>query len=139
MADYFTHFSCLLDVGTPERAAAAMAILQRCRAEDEEADDPQYRGFELSPHDEGMSGELWFRDDESGDPDGVVAFVLRLAEDLDLQGLWGFDFANTASRPILGSFGGGATVIDLGARKVIGWVGTQTWLDKVLNGDDPDA
>jgi hypothetical protein len=30
-------------------------------------------------------------------------------------------------------------VIDLGARKVIGWVGTQTWLDKVLNGDDPDA
>jgi hypothetical protein len=69
----------------------------------------------------------------------VVAFVLRLAEDLDLQGLWGFDFAHTASRPILGSFGGGATVVDLGARKVIGWVGTQTWLDKALNGEDPDA
>lgn len=139
MADYFTHFSCLLDVGTLERAAAAMAIFQRCRAEDDEADDPQYRGFELSPQDEGKSGELWFRDDERGDPDGVVAFVLRLAEDLDLQGLWGFDFAHTASRPILGSFGGGATVVDLGARKVIGWVGTQTWLDKALNGEDPDA
>lgn len=139
MADYFTHFSCLLDVGTPERAAAAMAIFQRCRAADEEADEPQIRGFELSPQEEGKSGELWIRDAESGDPDGVVAFVLRLAEDLDLQGHWGFDFAHTASRPILGSFGGGATVIDLGARKVIGWVGTQTWLDKVLNGDDPDA
>ena len=135
MADYFTRFSCLLDVGSPEGTAAAMAILQRCRAEDDEADEPQYRGFELSP----QSGELWFRDDESGDPDGVVAFVLRLAEDLDLQGLWGFDFGHSASRPILGSFGGGATVIDLGARKVIGWVATQTWLDKALNGEDPDA
>jgi len=30
-------------------------------------------------------------------------------------------------------------VIDLGARKVIGWVATQTWLDKALNGEDPDA
>lgn len=69
----------------------------------------------------------------------MIAFVLRLAEVLDLQGLCGFDFAHTASRPILGSFGGGATVVDLGARKVIGWVGTQTWLDKALNGDDPDA
>ena len=139
MANYFTNFSCLLDVGTPERAAAAMAIFHRCRAEDDDADELQYRGFDLSPQEEGKSGELWFRDDESGDPDGVVAFVLRLAEDLDLQGLWGFDFAHTASRPILGSFGGGATVIDLGARAVIGWVGTQTWLEKALNGEDPDA
>lgn len=139
MADYFTHFSCLLDVGTPERAAAAMAMFQRCRAEDDESDEPQYRGFEISPQNEGQSGELWIRDHDSGDPDGVVAFVLRLAEDLDLRGLWGFDFAHTASRPILGSFGGGAMVVDLGARKVIGWVGTQTWLARALSGEDPDA
>lgn len=26
MADYFTHFSCLLDVGTPDNAAAALAL-----------------------------------------------------------------------------------------------------------------
>ena len=75
MADYFTHFSCLLDVGTPERAAAAMAMFQRCRVEDEEADEPQYRGFDLSPQDEGLSGQLWIRDDDGGDPDGVVVFV----------------------------------------------------------------
>lgn len=56
MADYFTHFSCLLDVGTPEMAAAAMAILQRCRADDDEADEPQYRGFALSPQEERKSG-----------------------------------------------------------------------------------
>lgn len=139
MADYFTHFSCLLDVGTSERAIVAMAMFQRCRAEDDESDEPQYRGFEMLPQDEGQSGELWIRDDDSGDPDGGVAFDLRLAEDLNLRGLWGFDFAHTASRPILGSFGGGATVIDLGARKVIGWVGTQTWLGRALSGEDPDA
>ena len=139
MADYFTHFSRLLDVGTAEKAAAAMAILQRCRAEDEETDEPQYRGFDVSSQDEGQSGALWIRDDDNGDPAGVVALVPRLAHDLDLRGLWGFDFSHAASRPILGSFGGGATVIDLGARKVIGWVGTQTWLARALNGEDPDA
>jgi hypothetical protein len=116
-----------------------MAMFQRCRAEDDESDEPQYRGFEMLPQDEGQSGELWIRDDDSGDPDGGVAFDLRLAEDLNLRGLWGFDFAHTASRPILGSFGGGATVIDLGARKVIGWVGTQTWLGRALSGEDADA
>jgi hypothetical protein len=139
MADYFTHFFCLIDVGTPERVAAAKAIFQRCRAEDDETDNPQYLGFDVSPQDEGQSGELWIRDDDSGDPDGVVAFVLRLAQELDLRGLWGFDFAHTASRPILGSFGGGATVIDLAARKVIASVRTQTWLEQALAGEDPDA
>lgn len=139
MADYFTHFSCLIDVGTPEKAAAAMAILERCRSEDKETDEPQFRDFDISPQDEGQSRTLWIRDDDSGDPDGVVAFVLRLAQDLDLCGLWGFDFAHTANRPILGSFGGGATVINLGARKVIGSDGTRTWLAQALTGEDPDA
>jgi hypothetical protein len=30
-------------------------------------------------------------------------------------------------------------LIDLGARKVICWVNTQTWLADALNGEDPDA
>ena len=32
-----------------------------------------------------------------------------------------------------------AHVIDLGARKVIGWVNTQTWLAAALKGEDHDA
>ena len=28
MADYFTHFSCLIDVGTPDKAARALALFQ---------------------------------------------------------------------------------------------------------------
>ncbi|WP_448658475.1 hypothetical protein ACPVPU_13490 [Sphingomonas sp. CJ99] len=32
MADYFTHFSCLLDVGTPENAARALDLYNRLAA-----------------------------------------------------------------------------------------------------------
>lgn len=71
--------------------------------------------------------------------EGVIRFVLRIAEDLDLTGLWGFDYANTCSRPRLEAFGGGAHVIDLGARKSLGWISTHEWLTAALNGEDIDA
>jgi hypothetical protein len=139
MADYFTHFSCLLDVGTPERAARAIDFFAALRDDDDKSEEPQFHGFDLSVQDSPESGALWIHDDESGDVEAVTAFILRLAEELDLSGLWGFEHSNACSRPRLGAFGGGATVIDLGARKVIGWVNTQTWLAQALNGEDPDA
>ena len=82
---------------------------------------------------------LWFHDDGQGDVESVIRFVLLLAEDLDLNGLWGFDYAHTCSRPRLEAFGGGAHVIDLGARKSIGWISTHEWLTAALNGEDIDA
>jgi hypothetical protein len=139
MADYFTHFSCLLDVGTSERAARAIEFFVDLREEDDLSEEPQFHGFDLSLQEGPESGVLWLHDDESGDVEAVIAFILRLAEELDLSGLWGFEHSNTCSRPRLDGFGGGAHLIDLGARKVIGWMNTQTWLDKALNGEDPDA
>jgi hypothetical protein len=139
MADYFTHFSCLIDVGTPEKAARAIDVFVTLRDEDDQLDEPQFHGFDLSRQDGAESSVLWIRDDESGDVEAVIAFVLRLAEDLDLAGLWGFEHSTTCSRPRLDAFGGGAHVIDLTARKVIGWVNTQTWLAQALTGEDPDA
>jgi hypothetical protein len=65
--------------------------------------------------------------------------VLRLAEAIDLTGLWGFEHSNTCSRPRLDAFGGGAHVIDLGARKCVGWVNTQTWLAAALTVEARDA
>ena len=73
------------------------------------------------------------------DVEAVIRFVLRLAEELDLTGLWGFQYALTCSRPRLDAFGGGAHVIDLGARKSIGWTSSQEWLAAALNGEDVDA
>jgi len=65
--------------------------------------------------------------------------VLRVAEDLDLTGLWGFQYGLTCSCQRLDAFGGGAHVIDLGARKSIGWTSSQEWLAAALNGEDVDA
>lgn len=139
MADYFTQFSCTLDVGTPEKAVTALDLFLRLREEDEASDDQEVLGFALSLPDGPGSSVLWFHDDGQGDVEGVIRFVLRIAEDLDLTGLWGFDYANTCSRPRLEAFGGGAHVIDLGARKSLGWISTNEWLTAALNGEDIDA
>ena len=48
MADYFTHFSCLLDVGTPDKAARALALFKELRAADQDADDPEVAGFDIA-------------------------------------------------------------------------------------------
>lgn len=139
MADYFTHFSCLIDVGTPEKAARAIDFFVTLRDEDDQLDEPQFHGFDLSRQDGPESSVLWIRDYDSGDVEAVIAFILRLAEELDLSGLWGLNHSATCCRSRLDAFGGGAHVIDLTARKVIGWVNTQTWLAQALNGEDSDA
>ena len=139
MADYFTHFSCLIDVGSADKAARALALFQSVRAADQDADDPAFAGFEVSRQDAPEGSTLWIHDDEHGDVEPVIRFVLRLAEDLDLSGLWGFEYANTCSRPRLGAFGGGGHVIDLGNRTTIGWTNTNEWLAAALNGEDVDA
>ena len=139
MADYFTHFSCVLDAGSPENAAQALDLHARLCAEDEVSDDPNFSGFALALRDGPGSSVLWFHDDGQGDVEAVIAFVLRLAAEIDLTGIWGFDYALTCSRPRLEAFGGCAHVIDLGARKCVGWVNTQTWLATALKGEDPYA
>jgi hypothetical protein len=136
MADYFTHFSCLIDVGSPDKAARALALFQSLRAADQNADDPDVAGFDLVRQDAPDGSTLWIHDDEHGDVEAVIHFVLRLAIQLDLTDLWGFQYALTCSRPRLDAFGGGAHVIDLGARKSIGWTSTQEWLSAALNGED---
>ena len=139
MADYFTHFSCLLDVGTPDKAARALALFQSLREAGQDADDPEIAGFDIVRQYAPEGSALWIHDDEHGDVEAVIRFVLRLADELDLTGLWGFDYAHTCSRPRLEAFGGGAHVIDLSARKSVGWISTHEWLTAALNGEDIDA
>lgn len=140
MADCFTHFSCVLDVGSPKKAIAAVELLDRLHLEEEEADDPEFSGFAMTQQDGPGGSILWFHDDDGqGDIEGVIRFVLRLAEEIDLTGLWGFEVAYTCSRPRLDAFGGGAHVIDLGKRKSIGWTSTHEWLEAALRGEDSDA
>jgi hypothetical protein len=136
MADYYTQFSCLLDVNSTENVTRALEIYERASNDDEEF--PLSAGFVLSPEEEGET-KLWIRDDISGDPECVIQFVLMCAEVFDLKGLWGFEYSNGCSKHRLEAFGGGAHVIDLTARKSVGWISTNEWLYCALQGEDPDA
>lgn len=133
MADYFTHFSYLLDVGTPENAAQALALYA---APPDDEDDALDDGFALSI-DKGT--RLWIRDDASSDPEKVIRFVRRCAAAFGLTGLGGFEYANTCSRPRPDGFGGGAHVLDLATGETVTWTETGGWLTNALDGDDPDA
>ena len=94
MADYFTHFSCLLDVGTPENAARALD-LYNALSETGASEEPPSDGFLLSIQPEHGGTKLWMRDDVSGDPERLIQFVKRCAVEFGLAGRWGFQYANT--------------------------------------------
>ena len=131
MADFFTHFSCVLDVGTPDNAARALDLYRAFKDEAAREDIPP-DGFLLSVQPEHGGSALWIRDEVTGDPQQVVLFVLRCAEALNLRGRWGFQWANTCSRSRVNAFGGGAHALDLATRKTIAWIDTNGWLARTL-------
>lgn len=137
MADYFTHFSCLLDVGSPENAARALDLYARLSEETADDDFPLTRfGLSIQP---GEGTHLWIYDDDTGDPEHVIAFVKLCAAEFGLTGRWGFQYSNTCSRPRIDAFGGGAHVLDLATGETVDWIATDEWLSIVLDGDDPHA
>ena len=134
MADYFTHFSCLLDVGTPENAARALDLYNRL-SEDGASEEPPSEGFLLSIQPEHGGSQLWMRDDVTGDPERLIHFVKHCAAEFGLKGRWGFQYANTCSKPRLDGFGGGAHVLDLATRETVNWIYTDGWLDQTISGE----
>lgn len=136
MADYFTRFSCLLDVGTPENAARALDLYNQLSA-DGASEEPPSDSFLLSIQPEHGGTKLWMRDDITGDPERLIQFVKRCAAEFHLAGRWGFQYANTCSRPRLDGFGGGAHVLDLATGETVAWTYTDGWLAEMLDdGDD---
>lgn len=132
MADYFTHFSCLLDVGTPENAARALD-LYNARSAEGASEKPPSEGFLLSIQPEHGGNQLWMRDDVTGDPERLIQFVKLCATEFALTGRWGFQYANTCSRPRLDGFGGGAHVLDLATGETVDWIYTDGWLDQTIS------
>lgn len=135
MADYFTHFSCILDVGSTDNVARAFTLYEEYGAE-LERDDGLEPGFDIEVDPNSDQG-LWFRGDGYGEPEHVIAFVLRCAEAFDLKGRWGFVWSLTCTKPMLDGFGGGAQLLDLGERRTLAWLDCTHWLD-VASGDDVD-
>ena len=131
MDDYFTHFFCLLDVGTPENAARALDLYNEL-SEEGASEEPPSEGFLLSIQPEHGGTQLWMRDDVTGDPERLLQFVKRCAAQFGLKGLWGFQYANTCSRPRLDGFGGGAHVLDLATGETVDWIYTDGWLGQTI-------
>ena len=132
MADYFTHFSCLLNVGTPDNAAHALDLYNRL-SEDGASEDPPSNGFLLSIQPEHGGTQLWMRDDVTGDPERLIHFVKHCATEFGLKGRWGFQYANTCSKPRLDGFGGGAHVLDLATGETVDWIYTDGWLAETIS------
>ena len=125
MADDFTLFSCVLDVGSAGNVTRALAIYREMEI--------AYANFEASEigfmvETDGPTS-LWIHDGDSfGNPEHVAAFVLRCAAEFDLKGRWGFTWALTCSRPCIDGFGGGAQLLDLSARTSIDRIDCELWL-----------
>ena len=135
MADYFTQFSCALDVGSADAATRALQVLDDLRDNDDEPPN----GFEVEA-DPRHPGTLFITDDGGqGEPEHVICFVLACAKALDLSGRWGFAWALTCSRARLDGFGGGAHLIDLGARKTLAWTDCAHWLAERLDPENDPA
>ena len=127
MADYFTHFSFVRDVGTPDNAARALDLYPACMEQAARA-GALAGGFLVSVHPDQGGTKLWMHDRISGDPLHVIMFVQRCAEVFGLTGQWGFQWANTCSQPQINAFSGGAHVLDLATRRPIAWMHTNAWL-----------
>ena len=126
MANYCTLLSVLVPVGAAGNVAPALALYRQFRDELEEAEEEI--GFVAEADDTPGSTDLWLHSDESADIEHVIAFALRCAEAFDLQGLWGFRFALTCSKPLLDGYGGGAQLLDLGGRRSLCWLDSEHWL-----------
>jgi hypothetical protein len=131
MVDYFTRFSCVLDVGTPNNAARALDLYPACMEEAARA-GALAGGFLVSVHPDESGSKLWMRDATTGDPLQVVMFVQRCAEALGLAGYWGFQWAQTCSEPRVNGFSGGAHVLDLATRRPVAWIQTNSWLARAI-------
>lgn len=138
MADHFTHFSCVLDVGSAENAKAAIAV-RDCLAEELDRTEGREPGFAMEHLPEEDGGALWLYSDGYGEPEHVIRFALRCAETFNLGGRWGLTWALTCSKPRLDGFGGGAQLLDLGARRSLDWIDCEHWLHAALGSDDPPA
>lgn len=134
MADYFTSLSCMFDVGAADNIARALAIYEELAA-DLDHDEGAMIGFAAQADPASGPSSLWLYSEHHGEPEHVIAFVLRCAEAFNLKGVWGFMWALTCSKPRLDGYGGGAQVVDLGRRTAGEWVDCDHWLATQLAAD----
>lgn len=126
MADYYTHYSFILPLNKEQKEYARHKYekaLDDTTTYNELFDDQnEFPGFIFRDDKTG----IWFSGDEGtgGNIDNIANFIHHLIEALDLPP-FGFEWANTCSKPRLESFGGGAVWI---TKEGFDWCSTNQWL-----------
>ena len=130
MADYYTQFSTVLDVGG--RADEAMVVVDRMRDEldaDPENGAVSEMAFDCIEIDE-QDGKIWIRSDENGGAEDAAAIILEIGKELGLKGAHSFEWANTCSKPRLDAFGGGAVRVDFDAQSFS--LASSSWIAEAM-------
>jgi len=96
MADYYTQFSCQLELSTQAEVDQALQIYTTF-AKDLEADEGI--GFLAEASDKPDTYHIWIHADDRGDPEQVIAYVQLCAQTLGLSGPWGFEWSLSCSQP----------------------------------------
>lgn len=107
MADHYTQYSVYFDPGK-DNVEAAFDLAMEIN------DEPEKFGLEYAYIcAQRQDDVLWVSDDAgSGDVEAVMVWVRECGKRFKLTGRWGFEWANTCSKPRVGEFGGGVAVID---------------------------
>jgi predicted Rdx family selenoprotein len=135
MANFFTHFSCLLDVGTPENAARALDLYNKLS--EDGASESRRPTASLSIQPEHGGTQLWMRDDETGDPERLIQFV-KLRQRVRPHRAVGLSICRHLLAPARQRFRGRRSFSPR-HRRDVAWTYTNGWLADVLDGGDPDA
>lgn len=132
MADYYQHFSVMLENLNTNEEQWARAKLKRLQ----EAEDPESGGtlmdsdfvFEISEN--GRCWDVWFNDaGGQSNIEHVANFVQSFLKKFRPQDHWGMEWASTCSKPRLDAYGGGAVFVT--AKKQT-WLNTGSWLANKL-------
>lgn len=89
MADYFVQFSCIFDVGSAENVLHAHGIAGDLPAH-LDLDEDDDLGFQMEADPDSGAGALWIHAGGYGEPEHVIAFVLRCAEAFNLTACGAF-------------------------------------------------
>jgi hypothetical protein len=122
MADYYTHFSFVLDLPSAEAVKYAMNLvtiadtLRWESAEDRKTQETEFPSeledfldewtFEVAEE----KSRIWIHSDDGG-TDAACQFVQHLLDRFGIIEPVSFEWAHTCSKPRLDAYGGGAAVI----------------------------
>ncbi len=109
MANNYQETSSFLNI-PPDKIHLARSICSRVEEEICETDEGGYCNCEWSIEPDGV----WFKADESFDPDHVEQIARALVEELDLDGYFLCSWCYLCSKPRVDEFGGGAFILAKG-------------------------